>query len=194
MKISQSRSDLLYALLPGLALLGLLLYADPRGDFPLNDDFQNAESVRGLCAKGELRLSPWALASSAAHIGLGSLTCLLASPTNERLRFLMIALGSLLCGAFYLFLRRLALPRPLSLAGSLLLAFDPLYAAMSASFHLEITALAFQLAGLWCFLESVSLDRGDGPTSGPRADLFLLCSSAFCALGYLTRQTAYLSL
>lgn len=176
------RADLgrIALLLLGWALL--FSYVDPRGDFPLNDDFQYVQSVSHLVAHGELRLSEWALTSSVTHVLLGSLTTLFAAPGNGALRFFALVLGGANVVLFYLFLRRLRLGAAAALLGAATLALNPVYMTMSASFHPEVSIVFFTLLALWAF--TLGVETG--------SEFLLAAASAAAGLAFLTRQPALL--
>ena len=170
--------------LAGLALLwaGFFVLVDPRGAFPLNDDFSYAESARGLLSGAGLRIPEWVLSSTVSHTALGALMTAPWGASNQALRLWMILLGGLgVCGVYALARRWKAGPDAALLAAATL-AFSPLYAAMSASFHLDVTASVFTLAALLCFLRG----RQEGSTRW-----LALCSLLIAASG-LTRQTGFL--
>lgn len=175
--------DLRLSLALASGWLLLFLYVDPRGEFPLNDDFQYANSVRHLLASGELKLSPWCLASNLPHILLGAAGGLFAGAGNEALRMLMLALGCVSALGFFLMLRRDSASPNASLFGAAMLASSPLYLAMSASFHAEITTFALQLLALICLLRAA---REDSPAWAAA------CSLALAAAA-LNRQTNVVS-
>jgi 4-amino-4-deoxy-L-arabinose transferase-like glycosyltransferase len=179
-----SRADTAALLVLSLGWLACSLYIDPRGVFPLNDDFAYASSVRHFIASGELRLSQWSMPSCLIHILLGSLTALLGGPSNENLRLLMLGMGLATSLLFFLLLRELRISPARSLAGAACLAFNPIFFAMSASFHTEISFLFFFLAALWAFLRFLR----DESLSWACACSFLL------ALALLTRQIAIFSI
>ncbi|MBI3551157.1 MAG: glycosyltransferase family 39 protein [Elusimicrobia bacterium] len=166
-----------------LAWTGLFLYIDPRGGFPLNDDFQYAEAVRRWANGAGLTLSQWGFATSVAHLALGRLAAVFVTPDNWHLRLLMLGAGLATTILFYLFLRDLGLDVSRSLAGAAVLALNPVFLTMSASFHVDVTATALQIAAAWAFVAALRDD------SLP----LMILSSSLLGIGYLTRQTAVFS-
>lgn len=159
--------------------LSMTALADPRGAFCLNDDFVYAGAVRGWLGSGRLRLSQWALAPNLAHIASGAAAGLLARPSNENLRFFNVALGLCAVLLFWKLLLDLGASPKRALAGAALLAANPLFLAMSASFHAEINSLLWQLAGAWFLL------AGPRRVSLPR----LAAASLFFGLAAANRPT-----
>jgi 4-amino-4-deoxy-L-arabinose transferase-like glycosyltransferase len=158
------------------------LVVDPRGQFPLNDDFQYAECARRLLAGEGFHLPNWALSWTAPHAVLGALATAPWGASNQALRLWMIFLGWLGAAGVYALARRWKAGPDAALLAALTVALSPLYAAMSASFHLDVTAAVFILAALGAFLRG----REDG---SPR---WLACSSLLIAGSGLTRQTGFL--
>lgn len=140
-------------LLAGWAALFVLV--DPRGAFPLNDDFQYANSARRLLSTGELRLSPWSVSPNVPHIALGAAGGFFLGADNWGLRLLNLALGGAAAAAFFLFLRREGSSPAVAALTAAALAADPIYAAMSASFHAEITTFVLQLAAAAALLRGL---------------------------------------
>lgn len=177
------RRDLLLAFVPAALCAVLLAAADPRGDFPLNDDFQYADSVFGLLRGTGLRLSPMAYASQVSHILPAVLPAWLFGPGDWVLRLWTMALGCLGAAAAALMARRFGAAAGAAILAGAVLACDPLHLAMSASFHMEVTLMLFVTASAWLFLEHLET-RSAAALAG-----------AGLALGAaaLTRQTALLA-
>ncbi len=162
--------------------MGLFLLVDPRGQFPLNDDFQYAETARGLVADGRMRLPQWALSSTVAHAALGAVATAPWGATNQSLRFWEMLLGGLGAALVYALARRWRASADASLLAALTVAWSPLYATLSASFHIDITASLFVLAGLLAFLRAREI----------RSPQWYAFSSALIAVSGLSRQTGFL--
>jgi hypothetical protein len=160
----------------------MFLAIDPRGQFPLNDDFQYAEMARRLLAGEGLHLPQWALSWAAPHAILGVLMTAPWGASNQALRMWMLSLGLAGAAGVYALARRWKASLDAALLAALAVAVSPLYAAMSASFHLDVTAAVFTLAALGAFL------RGRESGSGR----WFVASSALIAVSGLTRQTGFL--
>lgn len=160
----------------------LFLLVDPRGQFPLNDDFQYAECARGLLSGSGLRLPQWALSSTVSHAALGAAMTAPWGATNQALRLWMIVLGGLGAAGVYALARRWRASPDAALLAALTLALSPLWAAMSASFHIDVTASVFILAALGAFLRGREKDSA----------VWLAVSSLLIAASGLARQTGFL--
>jgi 4-amino-4-deoxy-L-arabinose transferase-like glycosyltransferase len=176
------REDAWRLLILAAVWTALFLAIDPRGQFPLNDDFQYAECARRWLAGGGLRLPEWALSSTITHALLGAVATAPWGAANQALRMWMLVLGLAGAALVYALARRWRAGEDAALLASLTLAVSPLYAAMSASFHLDITVVVFTSAGLLAFLHARE--------SGEKR--WLAASSLLIALSGLARQTGFL--
>lgn len=168
------------ALVPAAFCALLLAAADPRGEFPLNDDFQWADAAFRLAAGGGLRLCEWVYASAVTHVLLGAVPVFLFGASDWTLRLWNMAWGCAAAGGVFLLARRFGAGVGAALVAACALAANPLHLTMSASFHLEITMMVAVLLAAWGFLsylESGSL-------------LALAAASAALGAAALTRQTA----
>jgi 4-amino-4-deoxy-L-arabinose transferase-like glycosyltransferase len=161
--------------------ISFYVLVDPRGAFPLNDDFQYAACARGLL-HGVVRLPSWALSSTLTHALLGAIATAPWGASDQALRFWEILVGGFGAAGVYFLARRWRASPDAALLAALTLALSPLYAAMSASFHVDVTAAALTVAALIAFL------RGRERRSGR----WLAASSVLIALAGLTRQTCFL--
>lgn len=160
---------------------GLFLVVDPRGQFPLNDDFQYAETARRFLAGEGVHLPEWALSSTVSHALLGAVMTAPWGASNQALRMWMLVMGLIGAAVVYALARRWKASPDAALLAGLTLALSPLYATMSASFHLDVTTAVFMTAGLGAFLRG--RERG---SMG-----WLAASSALIALSGLSRQTSF---
>jgi 4-amino-4-deoxy-L-arabinose transferase-like glycosyltransferase len=130
-------------LLAGLWIVAALL-VNPGGNFPLNDDWAYAQTVRGLVAGHGFRLHDWTATVFIAQAYWGALFCRLFGFSFVALRFstLVLGLGGIL--ATYGLVRAMDGTRPLALVSALALAFNPLYLGLSYTFMTDVpfTAVA----------------------------------------------------
>ena len=146
----------------GLWVLLAVVYAaiGPWGDFPLNDDFVFAETVRRLLETGTLRLSQWSLPANIPHILTGTLAALVVGAGDQALRGANMAVGACVATAVYLLLRDLRLPPARAFAGAATVACGPLFLAMAASFHADVNSMLWQTLGLWALVRGLRSGRG----------------------------------
>lgn len=160
-------------LLPPLALLAAALYIGAGGDFPLDDDWAYALSVKRLLAGGGLVIPDWASPTLVWHTAWGALWSLAAGFGHVTLRLSTLALAALAAVLFSLY-RREESPQP-----ALALAFNPLFLLLSFTFMTDVPYLAWSLAALLLYLRAAEKDSA----------ALWLAGSAAAALAYLVRQT-----
>lgn len=163
-------------------MVAVVLVVDPRGDFPLSDDWSYAHAAKSLCEGRGLDLLPWTGASTVLQAAYGALTCKLwgFSFLGLRLSTLVLALSAL--WAVTILARQLDLSRAATAAAIATLGLNPLFVNLSFSFMTDIPFLALVL---WAScLYTAGLDKR-------RSDL-LLAGSLVAALAILIRQHAIL--
>jgi 4-amino-4-deoxy-L-arabinose transferase-like glycosyltransferase len=136
------RLDLLIVL--GAVLAVLLV--DPRGDFPLSDDWSYAHSARVLCESGRIEFLPWTGASLLFQAGYGALLCKVAGFSFTILRLSTIVLAAVGAIAFSHLLATLAIGPKTSRLAVATLALGPLYFSQSFTFMTDVPFAALTLA------------------------------------------------
>ncbi len=147
-KGTRARADLI-ALLAIAALWAMAIaIVDPRGEFPVTDDWAFIESVRAMVDRGELRFSDWGAMNLVSQILWGSLFGTLFGVNYTVLRIsTLIAL--LLAGlAFYALARTARLQPPLATLATLVVMFNPLAFSLAFSFMTDIPYMAMHLAAM----------------------------------------------
>ncbi len=142
----------------------LLLYAAgavfllPRFDFSFNDDWAYLRMARHFLETGRLRFWGYEQAFSLTQAFLAGLAWRLAGRASWLLSG-GVTLGLSLAGclAFRAYLRKLGHSPAASLAGALLLAFNPIYFLNSFGFMTDVPSLALALVAVYLFQSS--LDR-----------------------------------
>src|SRR5207247_939482 len=140
--------DRLRSLLPpfilSLAFASVLIIIPPLGEFPVSDDWVHTWAVQSLLERGRPEISPWAAVSLVLQIYWGALFVHLFGFSFLALRASTLVLSILALFGSYALLREYVDAR-WSLAGSLLLLFNPLYIYFSYSFMSEIPFLCLSL-------------------------------------------------
>ena len=146
--MTSRRSILLLAALQ-LAIVALV---EPRGEFPLNDDWAYAHSVRWLLEEHRVRLSDWIAMNLLPQALLGGAVATLCGFSFEALRHLGQAwsLAALLL-AFAWFRSLPMAPRDAVFAAVVLAAF-PAWPVLSNSFMTDTLGLALGLAAATALL------------------------------------------
>lgn len=124
---------------------GLSLFLiNPIGNFPLNDDWSFGLAVKHFLEHGDFRPTDWVSMPLISNVLWGAIFCLPDGFSFTALRVSTLVLS--LAGIFgsYVLIRDMHQPRWLALLAALLLAFNPLYYALSNTFMTDVayTALA----------------------------------------------------
>jgi hypothetical protein len=168
------------AALAALVLLWLAMaaIAGPVGEFPINDDWAYAYSVRALVEEHELRFSGWTATNLLTQTLWGGLFALPFGFSFTALRLSTLVLGLVGVLATYGLLRELRAAPALAFLGALVVAANPIYFALSLSFMNDVPFAAIATLSLYCLLRG--LGRGSG--------LLLAAGFALAALAILARQ------
>ncbi|HEY3583268.1 MAG TPA: hypothetical protein VGL90_02695 [Casimicrobiaceae bacterium] len=166
------------ALIVAFVALALALAADPRGNFPLNDDWAYAHSVQWLLAEHRIRLSDWAAMNLLPQTLAGGVVAMLAGFSFESLRHLtqLVSVGVAVLALWWF--RAVGLGRPASCVATLTLVAMPCWLPLAESFMTDLYAIAFALPAATLFVQALR-----APTRKRIALATLLA-----ALGMLQRQ------
>ena len=154
------------------------LLVDPRGNFPLNDDWGYAQAVNTLISEHTLRFAPVVTMSLAAQVLWGALFCVPFGFSYVALRFSTLTLGLVGLVTAYALLRELGARREIAVIGSLTMAVNPIYFQLSNTFMTDVPFLTFGLLSMYCFVRGLRSDSGAWTWAG----VVLACGAT------LTRQ------
>src|SRR5258708_1382821 len=134
---------------PDLVLLSLLwsagvFFANPFGEFPLNDDWSYGLAVQRLVQEGQFRPTGWTAMPLVSQVVWGALFCLPAGFSFTAIRFSTLFLSLVAIAAVYFLAIEMRRPRWVAITVALTVAFNCLYFALSHTFmtHVPFTALA----------------------------------------------------
>jgi len=153
-----------------------VVLVDPRGDFPLNDDWVYGKAVQTFIEHGILRLPGYAAAPIVSQVIWGALFCKIFGFSFTVLRASTLASASIGTAVLYEILSFCRLPRRLALAGALTLLLNPVFFALSFSFMTDVPFLVFGLCGIWFILRTLD---GGGKRSLAAA-LFFISAATLC--------------
>ncbi len=129
----------------------MIVVIDPRGDFPLNDDWAYAGSVQTLLNEGVFRLPGWAGMTLITQTLWGALVTEIFSFSYAVLRASTLLLGGACIVGTYLLARQLRAARGVALLAALVLAANPLFVVLAFSFMTDVPTLALMLYALLAF-------------------------------------------
>jgi len=154
----------------------------PRGEFPVNDDWDYSATVSDLLHYGEIRLSDWPAMTLVGQILWGGLFAKVLGLSFLTLRLSVICLAFLGALALYYWARAIDRSRLESFFLGLLYAASPLVFSLSYSFMTDVPGASLMLL---CLLVQAQCARRGG------APLYLL-AGVLASVAYLFRQTAAL--
>jgi hypothetical protein len=158
-----------------------LLFVPPSGNFPLNDDWAYAWSVRRLLDTGQLRISEWSAVTSVFPVYWGALFCRAAGSFSfAALRWSTLMMSVLGCLGVYDFLRECGLPVRSACLGAVAVAANPIYLYLSYTFMSDVFYFAPMVVSLSLYTRGVRRHSA-------RA---LLLGSVTAGVAYLARQLA----
>ena len=146
-------------LLPVAAIIGIWVVMEvlinPRGNFPLNDDWWFAGTVRTLLADHKLVLPFGVSMSLVAHVLWGALFSSLFGFSFDALRLSTLVLGLAGVLVTYGLLREIGASRLISFVGALTVAVNPIYMELSNTFMTDVTFNAIALSSLYLFVRGL---------------------------------------
>jgi hypothetical protein len=143
-------------------LFGVWLVAEicamPFGNFPLNDDWNYAVSVKQLLEQGRLTITVWSLAASLTHILTGALVTSVFGFSFEALRMTSVVWAVVGGLCFYKLLRRYATDDPvLATIATGCLIFNPIYFELANTFMTDVPFVALSLLSMLFLFRAVDL-------------------------------------
>ncbi len=119
---------------------------DPRGEFPLNDDWMYSQSVLILFRDHRLHFFDWQAAFSLTQILWGWLVSCFTGFSMTALRISVVALGGVGILLSYALFREFHKDRSVAFGAALLIAVNPLYLVWSHSFMTDIPFYTLSVA------------------------------------------------
>ena len=160
--------------------VGLLVIAKPIGNFPLNDDWAYALTVKWLVDDGVFKLSNWIVPNLLPQSLLGWMSAGLFGDSFSVLRLLTELVSLMTSLIAFQFLRSCGIDRRRSFLATVALICLPWWQVLSNSYMSDMYGLTFALvAALYLVRQLVR----------PSARALAL-GIAFCAISMLQRQTA----
>jgi len=150
-----------YAPAAGLAAIYVLMIVavNPLGDFPLNDDWAYADTVKLLLERHQLRISSWGAPSVLTQALFGALFCLPFGFSYTALRLASATLGLVAVLATFWLARRAGAGRGLAFVCGLTLAVNPLLFQCAHTFMTDTPFVAWLLLAIGCFVASAGGSR-----------------------------------
>lgn len=172
-------------IVPDLLLLAAIwcvavAVAEPHGNFPLNDDWSFALTVRHFLESGDFRPTGWAAMPMLTNVLWGALFCLPNECSFDALRLSTQVMGLVGAIATYGLLRMLNRSRTLALFAALVLGLNPIYFALANSFMTDVPFVAISLVATVFFVRCLQRD----------STVDLAIATAIAIVATLSRQLA----
>jgi len=161
------------------AYAGVIIWVRPFGNFPLNDSWAYAWSVRTLLDTGVLRISDWAAPSLIGQVLWGALFARVLGFSFWALRLstLIASVAGVYC--FFRLTDDLLHDRRIAGIAACALLVNPLYFNLSFTFMTDVPFLALILIACCCYARFARSGR----------ERLLWAGALACALSVLVRQT-----
>jgi len=131
----------------------LVLLVNVRGNFPLNDDWSYSYSVKTLVEDGKLELTGWISMPVISQIYWGSLFCSIGDFSFEILRLSTLVLSVVGIFFCYLIFSEVTNSLFLKFLATSLIAINPIYFLLSATFMTDIPFFTFSTISIYFFIK-----------------------------------------
>ncbi len=168
---------------PGLIMIFFLFIAvflilSPVFEFPLNDSWAHAKSVKNLADNHQVEISEWTAASFVFQLFYGYLFTLPFGFSFTALRISTIVLSFLGIAVFYFILKELRFKESIATLASLILFFNPIYFNLSYTFMTDIPFISLVLIATLFFVKAIKKED----------NILLLLGTIFSIFAFLIRQ------
>jgi len=145
-------------ILIGVLWLLLFLIVNPIGEFPLNDDWAFSKNVYYLAEQGIFKFSDWPAMTLIVQTLIGTLVCSIFGFSFTVLRFSTIFIGFLGIIFTYLLINELTNNKKIATIGTLLVAINPLFFSLSATFMTDVYFYTFEVVSFIYFFKYIKTD------------------------------------
>ena len=128
-----------------------LVIVNPIGDFPLNDDWAYALSVKGWLETGQFQIIDWPAMSLFSHVAWGTLWAKIFGFSFTTLRCAVLCLGVISVFVFAKLLKELHFSWEQQLLALVVLVFNPLYFHLGNTFMTDVSFVAFCICCSFAF-------------------------------------------
>ncbi|MDP9192705.1 MAG: glycosyltransferase family 39 protein [Acidobacteriota bacterium] len=164
------------------AFAAAVLVVDPRGNFPLDDDWGVGFTTFTLLQTGTVQLTPFASATAYLQFFWGALWAAMFGETFTVLRFSTLSLSLASIVLTYLLLRRVSVRRELALFGAAALLFHPLFFWASFTSMTHVPFVFVSIVAAWMFV-----------LAAEREGVWLALAFVATVASFFTRQFAILN-
>lgn len=137
----------------------MITLVDPVGEFPINDDWAYAKSVRELVFYGKVIHPDWSAPNFVAQNFIGGIFCILFGFSYTTLRFSSLLLGVVGLVACYKLVREMSVQPRYAMAGTLAMMVNPIYFASCHTFMTDIPCFSWLSISLLYFSRALRTDN-----------------------------------
>ena len=147
--IGRFGKDAAYLTLVSILWVVAILLIDPRGEYPVADDWAYTHSVRTLLESGHLKFSDWNATNLFTQVFWGAFVGAIFGPSNFVLRMSTLVLAWVGAVAFYHLMRSARCAPEPALLATLALLFNPQSMLFSFSFMTDVPYTTLQIVAMW---------------------------------------------
>ena len=156
----------------------VIVFVNPLGNFPLNDDWAYSFNVYNLTEKGIIDFSDWPAMTLISHVLWGAIFCKIFGFSFTILRISNLILSIIGIISIYLISKKISKNTLFSIFVSLIIAFNPIFFSLSYTFMTDTSFLTFTMLGLLFFIKFFEKDK----------TIDLLLATIFTIISVLIRQ------
>jgi 4-amino-4-deoxy-L-arabinose transferase-like glycosyltransferase len=164
----------------------LEIIGNPIGNFPLNDDWNYARSVKILLEESRLAITTWSLAASLTHILIGYLSCLIFGFSFEHLRFAVLITSLIGHVVLFYWLISINQNKIIAFIAICTLAFNPIYFILANTFMTDVPFVTLAISTIY-LLSSQLHKMGTNNNANHFIQQTIFCT-VFTTLTCLSRQ------
>ncbi|MHA7057580.1 glycosyltransferase family 39 protein [Aquimarina sp. M1] len=137
----------------------LILIINPIGDFPLNDDWCYAKSVKTLLEEGYLKLYNWGEMTLVGHVYWGYFFTKIFGFSFTVLRWSTLIMGFATILGIYELCKLVKMSRWMSLFATVLCMMNPIFLSLSFSFMTDVPFYCLLVWAFYFFVMAIQTDR-----------------------------------
>ncbi len=151
-----SRLDVAAIALIGIFWTAMAFAIDPRGDFPLNDDWAYGLPAKALVERGEYRLTEWSCPTLTSQAIWGALFCAPTGFSYTSLRISTLVLGLIGLIGLYGLLRQFGARPMVALFGVGTVGANPLYVSLSYTFMTDVPFASLAIVSVFLLIRGMA--------------------------------------
>ncbi|MEP7170264.1 MAG: glycosyltransferase family 39 protein [Bacteroidota bacterium] len=167
-----------YLILLLLIWIGITVAVNPRGDFPINDDWSYSKPVYHLTHEGKFIMGDWPGMTLFSQVLWGTFFCKIFGFSFNILRLSTMLSSFMSTFLVFFLIKGITLDKNLSFFMALVWVFNPIFFLLSFTFMTEVHFLFFSLLTLFFYFKYF----------GTKNTSYLVIGAFFALIATLTRQ------